>query len=60
MQCEDCDRRAQANESEGWATVRLESDRGIEVLTYCEDCAKQFESDDISPIELDGQDMSAT
>jgi hypothetical protein len=24
--------------------VRLESERGDEVLTYCEDCSKQFES----------------
>jgi hypothetical protein len=55
MQCEDCDRRADANDSERWATVRLESDRGIEVLTYCDDCAKQFESGDISPIEPEGE-----
>jgi hypothetical protein len=50
MQCEDCGRRAEADEGAGWATVRLESDRGVEVLTYCENCAKQFELDDISPI----------
>jgi hypothetical protein len=51
MQCEDCGRRTEADESEGWVAVRLESDRGVEVLTYCEDCAKQFEWHDISPIK---------
>jgi hypothetical protein len=50
MQCEDCGRRPEAGESEGWVAVRLEADRGVEILTYCEDCAKQFESDDSSPI----------
>ena len=52
MQCEDCGRRAEADEGAGWVAVRLESDRGVEVLTYCENCAKQFELDDISPINL--------
>jgi hypothetical protein len=55
MQCEDCGRRAEAGETQGWVTVRLESDRGVEFLTYCEDCAKQFESDDISPINSEGR-----
>ena len=50
MQCEDCGRRAEADEGAGWVAVSLESDRGVEVLTYCENCAKQFELDDISPI----------
>jgi hypothetical protein len=50
MQCEDCGRRAEADEGAGWVAVRLESDRGVEVLTYCENCANQFELDDISPI----------
>ena len=51
MQCEDCGRRTEADESEGWVAVRLESDRGVEVLTYGEDCAKQFEWHHISPIK---------
>jgi hypothetical protein len=50
MQREDCGRTRKAGESEGWVVVRLESTRGIEILTYCEHCAKQFESDDVSPI----------
>jgi hypothetical protein len=58
MQCEDCGRRPEAGESQGWVAVRLESDRGVEVLTYCADCATQFESDDISPIEPDERDVS--
>jgi hypothetical protein len=52
VQCEDCGRRAEADEGAGWVAVHLESDRGVEVLTYCENCAKQFELDDISPINL--------
>jgi hypothetical protein len=32
MQCEDCGRRAEADRSEGWVAVRLESDRGVEVF----------------------------
>ena len=51
MQCEDCGRRPEAGEREGWVAVLLESDRGVEVLTYCADCAKQFEWHDISPIK---------
>jgi hypothetical protein len=35
--------------------VSLESDRGVEVLTYCENCAKQFELDDITPINSLGR-----
>ena len=31
MQCEDCGRRAEADEGAGWVAVSLESDRGVEV-----------------------------
>jgi hypothetical protein len=58
MQCEDCGRRAEAGRSEGWVAVRLESDRGVEVLTYCAACATQFESDDFAPIEVEGRNLS--
>jgi hypothetical protein len=45
--CEDCWREEE--DAKGWVDVRLETDRGIEVLTYCPDCAVQFESDNVSP-----------
>jgi hypothetical protein len=60
MQCEDCGRRAEADRSEGWVAVRLESDRGVEVLTYCAACAKQFESGDSSPINSWGRFLGRT
>jgi hypothetical protein len=49
LSCEDCGGTTDEN-TQGWVVVILESDEELVLLTYCPDCAAQFDPDDVWPI----------